>query len=326
MLMWFLESYECAALRMLAEGLPFNDIEYELVFQRMKALTPLEQFAELAQAIGTADVRFKREDLHPYGSHKGRSIPAMIDHYAAQGDRHFAVSSSGNAALAAALYVHELNAAGKGPFELDIYIGQHAAPHKADRLKALADEHVRVYVKERPKQALTQAVQEGARSLRQSTDDAALAGYESLAQELAATQDIGAVWIGTSSGTTAQALAAAFSKLKSPIQVHIVQTSSCHPLAQEFETYDGPDEPSDADAITDVVALRKAALVPLVGQTGGHGWTVTNDEIRAAQDLAFKHTGLEISPNSALSVAGLVKAVEVGWEFPGAAVCMICGE
>lgn len=291
----------------------------------MEALTPLENYPELAKAVGTADVRFKREDLHPYGSHKGRSIPHMIDEYARAGKRRFAISSSGNAALAAALYIQELNSAGKDLLELDIFIGQHAAPHKAEKLRALTDDHIRVFVKERPKQALTQTVQEGAQSLRQSTDDIALAGYEVLAQELIAEKGIGAVFIGTSSGTTAQALAAAFSKLKSPIQVHIVQTSSCHPLAQEFETYDGPDETSVADAITDIVALRKGALIPLIKKTDGHGWTVTNDEIGAAQDLALKHTGLELSSNSALSVAGLIKAVEVGWEFPGTAVCMICG-
>ena len=204
----------------------------------MKAITPLENYPELAQSIGTADVWFKRDDLHPYGSHKGRSIPVMIDGYLQAGHRRFAISSSGNAALAAALYVRELNAAGKGPLELDIFIGQHAAPHKAQKLKEFADENIRVFTKERPKQALTQAVQEGAQSLRQSTDDLALAGYDTLADELAQAKGVGAVFIGTSSGTTAQALAAAFAKMKSPIHFHIVHTSSCHPLSLEFEAYD----------------------------------------------------------------------------------------
>ena len=117
----------------------------------MKAITPLEHYPKLAQAIGTADVWFKRDDLHPYGSHKGRSIPLMIDEHMRAGARRFAISSSGNAALAAALHVRELNAAGNDPVDLDIFIGQHAAPHKAQKLKDLADEHIRVFVKERPK-------------------------------------------------------------------------------------------------------------------------------------------------------------------------------
>jgi threonine dehydratase len=66
-------------------------------------VTPLEQQKKLAEVIGFSDLYFKREDLHPYGSHKGRSIPVMIDHYVASGDTTFAISSSGNAALAAAI-------------------------------------------------------------------------------------------------------------------------------------------------------------------------------------------------------------------------------
>lgn len=290
----------------------------------MASLTPLEQYNDLAKAVGISDLCFKREDLHPYGSHKGRSIPVMIDHYVKNGDRKFAVSSSGNAGLAAALYVKELNAKNKEAVGLEIYVGLHAAPRKVGRLKELADDDspnraghsVRVLIKERPLQALTQAVNEGVRSLRQSTDDTALVGYKSLADELPAGNII---FIGTSSGTTAQALAERF-------QVHIVQTSSCHPMADAFESYDGPDEASMADAIVDAVAMRKDKLVPLIKKMGGRGWTVTNDEIEAAQDLALKYTGLEISVNSALSVAGLMKAATVGWKFSGPVTCMICGE
>ena len=293
----------------------------------MASLTPLESYTDLAAAIGIEDVLFKREDLHPYGSHKGRSIPAMIEHYIGLGDRRFAISSSGNAALAAGLFVQEYDSNASEPVELDIFIGNHIAAHKADKLEALADDHIRVMAKERPKQAVLQAEQEGARSLRQSTDDQALAGYGSLAAEIMTqAKKAGAVFIGTSSGTTAQALAEYFHAKDAGIQVHIVQTSSCHPMAQEFETYDGPDEQSIADAIVDIVAQRKPALVAAVTATGGHGWTVTNQDIQNAQEMVFENTGLEISTNSALSVAGLIKAVEVGWEMPGTPVCMICGD
>src|SRR5262249_22493246 len=137
--------------------------------------TPFESKLELAAAIDTDTVFFKREDLHPYGSHKGRSIPVMIDHYLKAGVNRFSISSSGNAAIAAAMYVNELDEKRDHDFiDLDIFIGQHAAPRKAQKLKDLADDHIRVLVKERPLQALTQAVDEGAQSLRQSTNDLAL--------------------------------------------------------------------------------------------------------------------------------------------------------
>ncbi len=291
-------------------------------------LTPLEAYPKLAAAIGAEALFFKREDLHPYGSHKGRSIPFMVDTYLKAGERRFAITGSGNAALAAALYAKEINAR-NNPDEtigLDIYMGNHAAPHKVEKIKKLESEHIRLLIKERPLQALAQASQEGARSLRQSTDDTALAGYESLAYELSQDKKPYAVFIGTSSGTTAQALAKYFIGSKSPIQVHIVQTSSCHPMAEAFEPYDGPEEDSVADAVVDKTAYRKDAVTPLVDKTGGRGWIVTNEEIEGAMEFASKHTGLGISPNSALSVAGAMKAAGMGFEFPGPVVCMICGD
>jgi threonine dehydratase len=292
-------------------------------------MIPLESYPKLAAKIGVSTIYFKREDLHPYGSHKGRSLPPMIDHYYAQGDRRFVISSSGNAALAAALHISKLTDA-----YLDIFVGNHISDKKLAKLRAEISnpetaQRIRILRKERPLQALMQATQDGMRSLRQSTDDIALIGYESLAEELIASSKkdpIGAVFIGTSSGTTAQALAAYFSKNEPPIQVHIVQTSSCHPMAETFEAYDGPDELSIADAIVDQVAQRKTKLIPLIESTGGTGWIATNEDVDAALEFTREQTGLEISTNSALSVAGAMKAAYTGHEIDGAVVCMICGD
>ncbi len=315
-------------------------------------MTPIENYLELAKVIGLKDLYFKREDLHPYGSHKGRSIPVMIDHYIAKGSKEFVISSSGNAALAAALYVKELNdnyarlgensstiplvglrgrvtspkRADQFLLALTIFVGHHIAPHKLEKLKAIEDENIRVLIKERPLQAATLAGQEGMVNLRQSIDDTSLMGYEALARELSLTEGIGAVFIGTSSGTTAQALAAYFSQKKLPIQVHIVQTSGCHPIADGFDTYDGREEDSLADAIVDRTAMRKTKIVSIVRKTEGNAWVATNDEIETARDMVQKNAGLDISTNSALSVVGAMQAVYRGWEIDGAVVCMICGE
>ena len=289
-------------------------------------ITPHEHYPELAKVIGLKKLYFKREDLHPYGSHKGRSIPFMIDYYYKKSDRKFAISSSGNAALAAALYAKELNKINTEPIDLDIFVGNNVMPRKLEKLRKLADEHIRILIKERPLQALVQAVQEGKRSLRQSTDDIALIGYESLARELAEIKGVGAIFIGTSSGTTAQALAECFLKNKLPIQVHIIQTSSCHPIADTFESFSIPNEKSIADAIVDQTAYRKDKLVQFIRKTGGRGWLATNENILNAQELVAKHTGLEISTNSALSIVGAMQAAYLGYEIKGAIVCMICGE
>jgi threonine dehydratase len=311
--------------------------------------TPLEAYPDLAAVLRVPALYFKREDLHPYGSHKGRSIPLMIDTYVRAGDSQFAISSSGNAALAAALHINKLNSddvrcdpmgdtstSDSARLSLDIFVGNHISAHKLEKLKNAqhaSQGAIRILTKERPLFALNAAVQEGIRSLRQSTDDTSLIGYETLAQEIVEAssaagkgEKVAAVFIGTSSGTTAQALADYFSKSNVGIQVHIVQTSSCHPLAETFEAYDGPEEDSLADAIVDQTALRRPTLLPLIEKTGGRGWIATNDDIKAAQEMVREHTGVEISTNSALSVAGVMKAGYVGWEMGGAVVCMVCGD
>jgi threonine synthase len=305
-------------------------------------ITPNEQYTKLAQALGYDDLYFKREDLHPYGSHKGRSIPVMIDHYYERGVRHFAISSSGNAALAAAIHIGKLPDA-----TLDIFVGTKIDDAKFEKLvKTLGgkdsiknttdqkiadnqwsskDDRVKIFLKGRPLQALLEATKAGAQSLRQSDDDVALVGYEDLAKEIATIPNAGAVFMGTSSGTTAQALATYFSNKGLPIQVHIVQTSFCHPISDEFTKRDG-NVGSIADAIVDKVALRKSSLIPLMHKTGGSGWCADDEDIISAQKLAKEYTGLEISTNSALSVAGTILAKKAGHKISGAVVCVIGGK
>ncbi|MDE2188248.1 MAG: PLP-dependent lyase/thiolase [Patescibacteria group bacterium] len=309
-------------------------------------ITPQETYPKLAAAVGVSSLFLKREDLHPYGSHKGRSIPVMIKEYLEEGKRHFAISSSGNAALAAALYVKELNEINSqsmkaaeafekhGDIKLEILVGTHIPEHKLKKLLDLADENISVMRFERPLQTLTQKTADGSiQSLRQSTDELALIGYESLAEELAKIKDLQAVFMPTSSGTTAEALAKYFvEKGKSEkekakkVEIHIVQTTSCHPLAQEFLDSLSSDETSIADAIVDKTALRKDTLAPLVKKIGGSGWVATNEEIRTAQELIQKHAGFAVSPNGALGVAGLIQAVLSGKEWNRSVVCVIGGE
>ena len=296
-------------------------------------ITPNEQYTRLAKAIGWDDLYFKREDLHPLGSHKGRSIPVMIDYHYAKGSKSFAISSSGNAALAAALYMKDMP-----DVSLEIFVGDNIAPKKLTKLTKIVDSmkkdgsedqpaRIKITQIERPLQALMQATQKGAVSLRQSNDDTALLGYESLAKEILLVPKVAAVFIGTSSGTTAQALAQYFLKEKRLVQVHIVQTTSCHPMIEAFhsgEIINTPD--SLADAIVDKTAIRKPALIPLTKQTSGSGWCATDEDIQAAQKLAKTYTDLDISTNSALSVAGALLAARAKYVIKGPVVCMICGE
>lgn len=276
-------------------------------------ITPNEEYAKLAQELKVPRLFLKREDLHPYKSHKGRSIPVMMEHYINKGIRRFAISSSGNAALAAALYAKEKNV------ELDIYVGKKILNSKLYKLQDICNETTRLHQVDRPLQSVQEKTKDQSIiSLRQSSDDIALKGYAELAAELRTIPNLGSVFIGTSSGTTAQALAVALND----VNVCIVQTTSCHPLAESLGAMSDSLEESIADAIVDKIALRRDQIKKLITD----GYIVNNETIRNAQVLAKEHAGLNLSPNGALSIAGVMEAIYTGTDFDKTIVCIITGE
>lgn len=290
-------------------------------------LTQQREYPELAKILETKSLFLKREDLHPYGSHKGRSIPVMIDTYIKDGIKKFAISSSGNAALAAAFHIQKLNKGNFNKIKLDILVGQKITTKKLRKLEQFKNEWINITSHDRPLQTLFSLITDkDVKALRQSTDDLALVGYESLANELLEIQDLQAVFIGTSSGTTAQALSENFKLKNRNIEIHIVQTSSCHPISNELINDLAIDEISIADAIVDHTAIRKEKLVTLIKESGGSGWIASNEQIKVAQEITQKYTDTTISTNSALSIAGLMQAICIGKEWNGSVVCIICGD
>ncbi|HBU06863.1 MAG TPA: hypothetical protein DEB09_02160 [Candidatus Magasanikbacteria bacterium] len=291
----------------------------------------------IAQKLGIpGDVFLKREDQHKYGSHKGRSLPIMIKKYfKEEGITNFVISSSGNAALAAinSIQVHNRNNPSK--LKLTIFIGKKIDPKKLKVLLAVIDDvNIKLEQVERPKQTAFKIDKDGeAKLLRQSTDDSALTGYFELAQELDKIPNLQAIFVPTSSGTTAQALGEAFQTefLTQKPQIHIVQTNSCHPMAEYFQ----PDylknhpyakaEKSIAGAIVDNIAFRKKKVINTIKTSGGFGWIVDNEDLKEAMELSKDGCHLVISSNSALSIAGLKKAVENDFKFTGNVVCLITG-
>ena len=299
--------------------------------------TPQQAYPPLAKALGLSSVFLKREDEHPYGSHKGRSIPHMMKTYIKRDNvRNFVISSSGNAGLAAIRMAikHNQNNPDK-QITLRVFVGEHIDEKKMERLHTeIHTQALGIYIEqvERPKQEAFKLDKEGtATSLRQSTDDLALEGYQELAFELMKIPNLQAVFIPTSSGTTAQAIAEVFAKEQPTTQVHIVQTTACHPIAEALGATSLPltkgenKRGSIAGAIVDNVALRKSAVVESITKTHGNGWIVTDEDITSAQQITQQTTGIAISPNSALAVAGLKKAIEAGIKFDGAVACVITG-
>ncbi|KKW41707.1 MAG: Threonine synthase [Candidatus Magasanikbacteria bacterium GW2011_GWA2_56_11] len=293
--------------------------------------TPQQAYPALARELGVSEVYLKREDLHHYGSHKGRSIPYMVDqYYRKQGIKSFVISSSGNAALAAvrAAVSHNTNKPAD-PITLTVFIGPKITAEKLKLLaKEAADPRIKIVQAKNPKQQAFQMDKAGeAKNLRQSTDDLALAGYAELARELDKIPGLAAVFIPTSSGTTAQALGEAFANLTQKPQIHIVQTAACHPIAALLgAAADATTSATSlAGAIVDRVAFRQDKVADAVRRSQGAAWIVKDIEIHLAIDLVKSTADIAISPNSALSVAGLAQAAKNGAVFAGAVVCLITG-
>ncbi len=293
-------------------------------------LTPQTKHLKLAKALGLSQtLYFKREDLHPLMSHKGRSIPLMMLSHLEQGQKNFVVSSSGNAAIASALYIKKLNQKIKDKLNLQIFVGEKIDPAKLNKLKKLTNKNISLVQIKNPKQSAFQLQKnKGAAWLRQSTDDTALLGYADLAKELSKIKNLSAVFVPTSSGTTALGLAQAFKKLKLKIQIHVVQTVAVHPIVDNFVSMSNCciEKESLASAIVDKIALRKLPLLKIIKENRGYGWMAENKEIEAMMKLVMKTEKIKLSPNSALAVVGLQQAIQNNWKFAGPAVCLITGQ
>lgn len=286
-------------------------------------------YSKLSRALGLEyDVYLKREDQHKYGSHKGRSIPLMIKKYFKEDNiTKFVISSSGNAAIAAVYAVQAHNRNNPIKIKLTIFIGQNINPDKLKILLTIInDPNIKLEQVEKPKQRAFQMDKNSeAKLLRQSTDDKALEGYLELAEELIKIPNLSAVFIPTSSGTTAEGLGNAFLNFKKNIQIHIVQTTSCHPMIEMIEKTEIIKEKSLADAIVDKIAYRKENVAKIIEQTNGHAWIASNQEIKEVIELIKNTCQTKISNNSALSVVGLKQALEKKWKFSGPVACLITG-
>jgi threonine synthase len=60
-------------------------------------------------------------------------------------------------------------------------------------------------------------------------------------------------------------------------------------------------------------------------ESGGAAWIADDEEIKRSQELACAD-GIEISTNSALSLAGLQLALASGYGWQGPVVCIISGD
>jgi threonine dehydratase len=260
------------------------------------------------------EVYLKRDDLLDLKCSKQRSMTLLVDYYLKRGDGKFCIASTGNAALVAAFIANkDERIKDLKVFLSDISIVQEKIekfikflklPTTPDKFrKGFKYKNVEFIFSPNPKQRAFGLIKEGYVNLRGSTDDIAIEGFKSIAYELASQiQDIDAVFIPASSGTTVKGISEGFLDLGLNPQIHVVQTSKVSTLVKriapsvELE----PDHP--ASSIMDVVGHRRLDIEQIIKKSRGNGWIINKAETLIAYG-ELRKMGILTSADSALTFA-----------------------
>ncbi|MGH7643279.1 MAG: PLP-dependent lyase/thiolase [Candidatus Dormibacteria bacterium] len=278
--------------------------------------TPLEPAPELGVALGVPNLQLKREDRSPTGSHKARSLGLLCSALAAGGGHQAVISSSGNAAIAAAAY------ASLGGVRLLSLVSPRTPRVKLDRLRAFPQLTV---TSERPVALLHHAVRYwGMADLRGSVNPLAPDAYRGIAAELAEAGQLGAVFLFASSGASALGIAQGFERLlpnRERPKLHVVEGSPGGELTRPW--YQGSRPAITTESHLGELGSRRSRLAPAVRRavraTGGRGWRVNSeelDEVRVVTDaygLATSWEGIATLAAMRHAAASGGGAVEGTW-------------
>lgn len=282
----------------------FNELPKELKLSLGEGNTPLE----LVELPGRMALAVKDENKNPNGSFKDRSLAYQMSMYIDRGQRRFALSSSGNAAVSAAAFA-EIAAV-----ELDLFVSPLINPLKWQKIQKFVSGSANIHVHQslHAKSDATQLVMQDKNivNLRGSLDDLALPGFKTIAYELAEQYpEIDALFVPCSSGTSALAIMQGFKELGKKVAVYICQTEKVHAIAAELDPSYSESDTSLADAIGDRVAHRKDEVISALHECGGGGKVISDTALLTVRHELSK-AGFDYSFNSLLAFAGYFKLAD----------------
>lgn len=266
--------------------------------------TPLENDPDLASWAGVARLWVKREDTNPTGSHKDRGAVVQLAACVQEGQRVAVISSSGNAALAAATYG---SSAGVRVVAL---LSPMTEPVRVGLLRASG---ARVVVTTKPiNYAIRLSRVCGWPDLRPSQSAEALRGFRTLGEELYDELVPGTAVFGyASSGVTYAALGEVFAERRSQLSLHPVQAGLVNGISKEFGR-PGDGRRSLLGDLGVKVSDRAAAVAEMVRSSGGQAWWVDDTAIAGAGD-ALKERRYDVAPECWAALAGVaLAATEAG--------------
>jgi threonine synthase len=259
----------------------------------------LERDPELARWAGLAELWVKREDTNPTGSHKDRGAVVQVAACVAEGWRVAVISSSGNAALAAATYGRNAGVA------VVALLSPRSEPGRVALLRASG---ARVLVTTKP-------INYGLRlsrvcrwpDLRPSQSAEAVRGFRTLGEELATELLPGTAVFGyASSGATYAALGQVFAERGSRLPLHPVQAGLVNGISREFGR-PGDGRRSVVGDLGVKVSDRAATVAQMVRDSGGQAWWVDDNAVKAAGE-ALKGRGYDVAPECWAALAGVTVA------------------
>lgn len=259
-------------------------------------------------------VYLKREDCNPTGSSKSRGVVWQVYALLQKDQSQAVISSSGNAAIAAA---HYADLAG-------VHLHAFIAPTITDKKRAkLESTKAIIHVSEDPiRDAQAFAGEHRIPYIRQSEDPIAPKGFESLAGELLSQLETNKIKIAdcsiffpVSSATTFVGFYRGLQSLDltSFPQLHVVQTQAVHPIASQFDRAFTRKARSVVGGIVARETAREQEALEAIEKTHGAGWVPLEDQVHKAQTWLINHK-CNTSIEAALSLAGLWKAQNV--KFP----------
>ena len=259
------------------------------------------------QELALESLWVQREDHNPFGSHKDRSLSVQIALYREEGVQSVCISSSGNAAIAAAAACRE---AGMHVFAC---MSPETARGKVEPVLELGAD---VLFSSRAIGLAKDLVALGIPNLRPSVDDRALLGYEAISYFLAERgpiESVDSMFCYTTSGSTLAGIWQGWQKLKERgwtgriPGLHAAQAGQITSIAERFGESTGQVGRSVIGDLGVRRTRRMGPVVRAIRASGGFGWAMRDEEILEAQEWMAKR-GFMICLESACSVAAALEA------------------
>lgn len=301
--------------------------------------TPLVRSRSIGPKAGLPNLLFKMEHLNPTGSYKDRFASLAVGRARASGATKCMATSSGNTGAALAAY-----AAAAG-LKCALYVSENAPEGKLAQMLAYGAKVYRVdqfTIDPEESRAISDLLeQEAARRglelfiTAYAVSPEPMEGIKTIAYELhEEAPEATDVFVPVGGGGLHVAISRGYEDVagddgKRP-RMHAVQPSGNDTVATPLRRGDTQAQPVDTSTSISGLGvgfiLDGHDVIDHARATGGQGYVIDEDEIRAVQRRLAHEEGILVEPAGAVSVAGALAAARAG-EITGGdtVVCILTG-